>query len=513
MKYLYYLLFSLILVPGYGQKNALEFFSNDPLILKKGKLQIPSSSLQQATFTNGLAEVILKDPSGENEKNRIGFVDNKGKFIIKPEFLQAENSPHGIIALKSEGKRWVFYKNELGWIGGADFIEEYRIISPEYILVSRDDQWGIYILSKKGNRLIQPMYKSIEHASGSTFKCIHFNTWTLRNSDKDSLKSFDCDTVHFLNKNFLLLEKNKRLKAIDFDGEQAIAMAGGFSNDIQAVPEETEPASILHAMQKRGDRLKKEKGQTKNILIDSSNKIVLEYDSLVGPYGNVFMIYNAGQFGIIDDKGVMLAEFSNRFEKVFPFVEERAKVIKAGRYGFIDKRGNVRVAPQYTNVHDFKEGLAAVIINGKWGFIDKDENIVVQPHYQEVTDFENGTARVQLKGKWQFVRKNGLLLSNTYDEIKPTVNQKWILVRKNKLGLADKDGKELLAPRYDLVEDMGNRWVIVKKGNKYGVVDYQENFVYPFEFDYITFNNNKGNSMMLFMKNGKEEMVDLKNQK
>ena len=51
-----------------------------------------------------------------------------------------------------------------------------------------------------------------------------------------------------------------------------------------------------------------------------------------------------------------------------------------GRYGFIDKKGNLVIEPKYRRVLTFSEGLAGVDVKEhQWGFINKNGEIVIKP--------------------------------------------------------------------------------------------------------------------------------------
>lgn len=62
-------------------------------------------------------------------------------------------------------------------------------------------------------------------------------------------------------------------------------------------------------------------------------------------------------------------EHSNRF-----------RIRENGKWGYIDKDGNVVINPQFGFTWDFSEGLAVVRIgdekSGKYGYIDKTGKIV-----------------------------------------------------------------------------------------------------------------------------------------
>jgi len=46
------------------------------------------------------------------------------------------------------------------------------------------------------------------------------------------------------------------------------------------------------------------------------------------------------------------------------------------------------VQPTYMATMPFSERLAGVQVSGKWGFVDKHGNLVIQPAYDEVGYFQ-----------------------------------------------------------------------------------------------------------------------------
>ncbi len=71
----------------------------------------------------------------------------------------------------------------------------------------------------------------------------------------------------------------------------------------------------------------------------------------------------------------------------------------------------------YREVHDFSEGLAAAcsLVNGKFGYIDRNGNVIVPFQWEWAEDFENGIAMVtyqtfdDYKNVW--INKTGEIIS------------------------------------------------------------------------------------------------------
>jgi hypothetical protein len=66
-------------------------------------------------------------------------------------------------------------------------------------------------------------------------------------------------------------------------------------------------------------------------------------------------------------------------------------------FGYIDRKGNWAIKPQFTDARDFSNGLAAVSLNyEKSGYIDKTGKFVIPPKYNYAGDFEYGFALVRI---------------------------------------------------------------------------------------------------------------------
>ena len=80
--------------------------------------------------------------------------------------------------------------------------------------------------------------------------------------------------------------------------------------------------------------------------------------------------------------------------------------------GYIDKKGQVVIVPQFDVGHEFSEGLAAVSIGGKYGFVNPKGELVINPQFDGADIFSEGMALVWIGRKTGFVDQKGTLVIN-----------------------------------------------------------------------------------------------------
>ncbi len=63
-------------------------------------------------------------------------------------------------------------------------------------------------------------------------------------------------------------------------------------------------------------------------------------------------------------------------------------------YGYIDKSGRVKIAPQFDAAGDFSDGLALVAIADRYGYIDDAGKFAINPQFDQGGNFQAGIAPV-----------------------------------------------------------------------------------------------------------------------
>ena len=105
-----------------------------------------------------------------------------------------------------------------------------------------------------------------------------------------------------------------------------------------------------------------------------------------------------GKHGYINKKGDIV--INPQFDFALPFSEGLAPVKLAEKLGYIDKTGKYVINPQFDEAFGHAEGLAAVYNLGDgWGYINKKGDIVINPQFYFAHPFSEGLASVCVGGK------------------------------------------------------------------------------------------------------------------
>jgi len=97
----------------------------------------------------------------------------------------------------------------------------------------------------------------------------------------------------------------------------------------------------------------------------------------------------------------------------------------------MDLEGKQITSDTYEDVKIFNgDGYAAVKVNGKWGFINKDGEVVIKPQYEDARSFSNGYAAVKKNKTWGFIDANNeIFIDYMFSEVKDFTNSGSVFVK------------------------------------------------------------------------------------
>lgn len=244
--------------------------------------------------------------------------------------------------------------------------------------------------------------------------------------------------------------------------------------------------------------------------------------------GLAFVVEEGGYPTCIDKDGDIVFEFSMAEgvgcfqEGLAPFYVLNDK--NEAKWGFVDKKGNVAINPQFSVAYSFSNGLAAVANDKeKYGFIDKDGLYVINPQFDYVGNFrENGMAAFKSGDKWGYIDKKGKYVINPqFDDSRAFFDEKALVCQNNKygfinqkgnfiinpqfegasfflygegvaavlmdgkVGFIDEKGKYVINPQFEYASDFIDGMSFVRSGEKYGIINKKGNYIVNPQFENI----------------------------
>lgn len=228
--------------------------------------------------------------------------------------------------------------------------------------------------------------------------------------------------------------------------------------------------------------------------------------------GMAWMRDSAGRWGFINRKG----------ETVIPPVYDRAesfsnnlpvRVRLDGRWGIINREGQLLQPCIHSYIGPWSEGLALIVSNDKFGYINAAGKIVVPQQYLYNRDilgdnlFSEGTARVLLDKKAGLIDSTGkLVLPRDFDDVQPFSEGLAPVNKKEKWGYADRLQKLRIPYTYEYAWPFSNGIARVKVNGKIALIDTKGNYVAPPQFTTVTVLSS--GYMLVSDSTGKKGLVD-----
>ena len=364
----------------------------------------------------------------------------------------------------------------------------------EFIRIKKDGLIGC-IDKKNGNLIIEAVYDEIgyfknEHAIS---KKNGFYGIINRNGEEVAPHVFDKVSFVFSNKYFGIKKKKCTLYSID----------GSIINE------------YYDEMNVYGDFLIVKKNGLWGVLDNLGNEIVAcIYDGVRGHSSEYLIVLKNGLEGHIN----------NNFELTIPCLYQDIgflsneynyrKVKKENLFGLLNEKNEEVIECNYDEITIFNSSHIVIKKNGFYGIIDFNENLIIETKFDEIIFIKGDLFGARIKNSWSIYNLAKELLSKyKYQKIKK-ITEGYIPVRRNKKwGFIDKTGTEVIKCAYDEVTNFYNGYSFVKNDTKWEILNLNNEKIKDLvidEFQGSSYNENPDfrNNLLVIKKGDKYGLMD-----
>lgn len=443
------------------------------------------------------------------EKNKIGYIDDKGKKVVNAKYMSGTNFYKGYAVVKNENNLSGIINNHgdmKAYFGNYFYIERYF----NNYIVSKFTSEGLKLglLDSNLNEVTKFKYDNITYAKYRTFLFSRDNVVGILDESGKEIYTFAVDETD-----------NKDIEI-----------------EVSNVPTKNR--------KKKYAKLKVNASST--IINLSTGKVVYNYtlDNINVHDNNVFSIESKSgnnTFFVIDDDKVKYKTDKYKLVRVDDYKSNILICLKNDmKYDYINlntkkiMNENENIKYYYSdgllleNKNDFEKNKNMYYIKNASRTLGEFSNInIVEPK------IVNGFIKAYTKNmKLNYIASDGKFLSEEeYDNVSNFNKFGYAIVSKNELyGVIDKTGKEVVPIKYekittvndDFFRKMKNKYgkeiFIFQSGNKQGIISVQDGIIINASYDsfeFITMNypiligNNSDEKNIINIENSKEFKVDI----
>lgn len=330
---------------------------------------------------------------------RYGYANYRGTIILNPIYTQLERVTE---IANEKGVYFIAFKNgQAGLLKNNKEILNYEYEDIQYnvlgsiFVTKRNGKYGA--VNQEGTTVLYPEYDNV-YTGGMYLNALKDKDIFIFDLNGNKIETNEVSKTKTENANYYItIDKNNKYKVVD-------------SKDNIIIDKDYTYIEYLP-----GDYFIVER-DSKSGIIDSNGKSVIElkYDSisrinetdiLQMETNKNIALYNLNMKEIVSMDNAIVKEVKD--EKAYILIYSDTD------FKYLDKTGNILTSQ---NLFE-NNSLFAKNINGKWGFVDKDGNLKVQNDYELVTDFNKyGFAGIKKDGKWGSINQNGEVVQEpTYD--------------------------------------------------------------------------------------------------
>lgn len=340
-----------------------------------------------------------------------GFIDTDGKIVIEAVFDDVRDFKNGLAAVNFEGK-WGFIDH----FGNKVIDFKYRSVNDfsEGLAIVQDMDKNIFYINEKGHKMLECPFDECFDFKGLYAKMVIDDRVGLRDrSGNIKVKpmfeeilydefyyitiSFDGHYEIFLAENDKSIFKNSTgpiclpscgvMKIQNGDAYYYIDLKN--TNKKSKLFDDGSDYYYDYAMVKKRDDYYL---MDKNFVTTKTNCTSLDYG------GESYWLCQKlnEKFTVVDNEGKELSQINQTgYKIIMRYSDGLAAVEKDGLWGYIDTSGIEQIKPSRPIVWDFKDGKSRAISQTGIGFIDKKNNWIIPPNFLDLRDFSESRSRFQ----------------------------------------------------------------------------------------------------------------------
>lgn len=326
----------------------------------------------------------------DNETKKVGAINNKGEWLLSPEYHYLHEATRGIIIAEKDSSQELRFTTSFELETFPQYEKVGRPDEEGYSYVLKDGLYGC--INKKGDLVIPfQSYDPIVFIEG--LASVDIGGEINNHGDRIQKHGFINPSgkmvippiynfVYSFNNGYAIVIKNQKHGLIDTTGKLLIphqfsfyySSYNGFRNQVEFAYDWEE----YHG-----------KGAEKMGLLNLQGKWVVEpsFENARTFYSGVAPVMIDGKWGLIDTTGHWILEPS--LDDINAFSEGLAAAKSENLYGYIDRNGQWIITPKFEEVQFFRLGFTGVKKNDKWGFINRQGELVIDYQYEAVGIFHN----------------------------------------------------------------------------------------------------------------------------
>ena len=337
-----------------------------------------------------------------NEGYRYGYIDNEGNKILDANYndLYRLNYEGEIYLICAENGRYGLFNKDKNIIPN-----EYQTITyiegDDICLVQKGKKYGIITL--EGSMILQVRYNQIDINGDYIYTTDENSEKKVYDKKGNEVQVNANTTISTIKENpdykIYIETVNEATSYSIYQGENKITNGnynyiGYLSNNYYIASRQNEKLGVID--------------QNENV------KLEMKYDTIRKIDGTNLVeadIQNTNTIEIYNNNLEKIAEMNNATLTV---KNNYIKLSSSEETKYFDLDGNEK-----QNTEIFPENtIFAKSQNGKWGFVDKNGQVIIDYQYDEVTEQnEYGFAGIKKDGKWGIVDKNGKIIVEPIYEI------------------------------------------------------------------------------------------------